>query len=91
MVEFSTIIVASCRVYNHIKPPSQIYGGCDYMLFKVKIMDNELIIFEQEGIEPMWEDETNKHGGRWLLNIDKRERKEGVLDNIWMETVNNYN
>ena len=23
------------RVYNHIKPPSVITSGCDYMLFKV--------------------------------------------------------
>ncbi|XP_003384312.1 PREDICTED: eukaryotic translation initiation factor 4E-like [Amphimedon queenslandica] len=61
-------------VYNHIKPPSQISSGCDYMLFK-------------EGIEPMWEDKTNKDGGRWLLNIDKRDRKDGVLDNVWMETL----
>uniref|UniRef100_A0A1X7V194 Death domain-containing protein n=1 Tax=Amphimedon queenslandica TaxID=400682 RepID=A0A1X7V194_AMPQE len=61
-------------VYNHIKPPSQLSSGCDYMLFK-------------EGIEPMWHDKTNKNGGRWLLNIDKRDRKYGVLDNIWKETV----
>ncbi|XP_019851087.1 PREDICTED: uncharacterized protein LOC100637079 [Amphimedon queenslandica] len=61
-------------VYNHIKPPSQLSSGCDYMLFK-------------EGIEPMWHDKTNKNGGRWLLNIDKRDRKYGVLDNIWKETL----
>ena len=35
----------------------------------------------------MWEDKTNKDGGRWLLNLDKKERKEGVLDGVWMETV----
>ncbi|XP_019848927.1 PREDICTED: uncharacterized protein LOC100636944 [Amphimedon queenslandica] len=61
-------------VYNHIKPPSRISSGCDYMLFK-------------EGIEPMWDDKANKDGGRWLLNIDKRERKDGVLDNVWIETL----
>ncbi|XP_019848914.1 PREDICTED: eukaryotic translation initiation factor 4E-1A-like [Amphimedon queenslandica] len=61
-------------VYNHIKRPSQISSGCDYMLFK-------------EGIEPMWEDKTNKDGGRWLLNINKRRRKCGVLDNVWIETL----
>ena len=43
--------------------------------------------FLQEGIQPMWEDKTNKDGGRWLLNLDKKERKEGVLDGVWMETV----
>ena len=43
----------------------------------------------QDGIEPMWEDERNKMGGRWLLNIEKRkgdDRKE-ILNNCWMETV----
>uniref|UniRef100_A0A1X7VIC9 Uncharacterized protein n=1 Tax=Amphimedon queenslandica TaxID=400682 RepID=A0A1X7VIC9_AMPQE len=40
-----------------------------------------------EGIEPMWEDKTNKDGGRWLLNINKRRRKCGVLDNVWIETL----
>ena len=40
----------------------------------------------QEGIEPMWEDPRNKSGGRWLLNVDKKDRRE-VLDNCWMETV----
>lgn len=39
----------------------------------------------------MWEDKTNKNGGRWLLNLDKRERKDGVLDNVWMETVKSHN
>ena len=38
----------------------------------------------------MWEDKTNKDGGRWLLNLDKKERKEGVLDGVWMETVSDY-
>jgi len=40
----------------------------------------------QEGIQPMWEDERNKLGGRWLVNLDKRKR--GVeLDRFWLETV----
>jgi len=34
----------------------------------------------------MWEDERNKLGGRWLVNLDKRKR--GVeLDRFWLETV----
>ena len=35
----------------------------------------------------MWEDKTNKDGGRWLLTLDRRERKEGTVDYVWMETV----
>ena len=40
----------------------------------------------QEGIEPMWEDPKNRNGGRWLLNLDKKDR-QSCLDNCWMETV----
>ena len=25
-------------VYNHIKPPSQVTNGCDYMIFKVFVV-----------------------------------------------------
>lgn len=60
-------------VYNHIKPASQISSGCDYMLFK-------------DGIEPMWEDTHNRAGGRWLVNLDKRDRRD-ILDQCWLETL----
>jgi len=40
----------------------------------------------QEGIQPMWEDERNKLGGRWLVNLDKRKRG-AELDRFWLETV----
>ena len=36
----------------------------------------------------MWEDVKNKEGGRWLFNLDKRDRKE-FLDSCWLETVSN--
>ena len=35
----------------------------------------------------MWEDRTNKDGGRWLLTLDKGQRRDGLFDNTWMETV----
>ena len=40
----------------------------------------------QEGIKPMWEDERNKKGGRWLINLDKKQRAS-CLDNFWLEVV----
>ena len=40
----------------------------------------------QEGIQPMWEDDRNKKGGRWLINLDKRQRNT-ELDRFWLETV----
>lgn len=40
----------------------------------------------QEGIQPMWEDERNKRGGRWILNVQNRR----IVDSIWMETVRRH-
>lgn len=34
----------------------------------------------------MWEDDRNKKGGRWLINLDKRQR-HADLDKFWIETV----
>ena len=47
--------------------------GCDYSLFK-------------DGIEPMWEDEKNKRGGRWLITLNKQQRRSD-LDRFWLETL----
>jgi len=60
-------------LYNHIQPASKLPSGCDYSLFK-------------DGIQPMWEDERNKRGGRWLINLNKHQRHTD-LDNFWMETL----
>lgn len=60
-------------VYNHIQAASKLQSGCDYSLFK-------------EGIEPMWEDERNKKGGRWLVNTQKNFRQQ-ELDRLWLETL----
>lgn len=46
-------------LHNHIRGPSEIKMGTDYMLFK-------------SHIRPMWEDETNNRGGRWTLSINKQ-------------------
>ena len=40
----------------------------------------------QDGIQPMWEDVKNKSGGRWLFNLEKRDRRD-LLDHCWLETV----
>ena len=40
----------------------------------------------QEGVQPMWEDDMNKTGGRWLINLEKKQRMTD-LDNFWLETV----
>lgn len=60
-------------LYNHIELASRIPAGCDYSLFK-------------EGIKPMWEDDRNKKGGRWLINLDKKQRSS-CLDSFWLEMI----
>lgn len=60
-------------LYNHIKTASELRHGCDYSMFK-------------QGIQPMWEDDQNKCGGRWLINLDKKQRVV-ELDNFWLELL----
>lgn len=40
----------------------------------------------QDGIKPMWEDDRNRRGGRWLITLSKQQRKSD-LDRFWLETV----
>jgi len=60
-------------LYNHIELAGRLPSGCDYSLFK-------------EGVKPMWEDERNRKGGRWLINLDKKQRLQ-CLDNFWLEVM----
>ena len=46
---------------------------------------NQILTFK-EGIKPMWEDDKNKRGGRWLINLDKKQRQNS-LDNFWLEVM----
>ncbi|EDW78719.2 uncharacterized protein Dwil_GK12583 [Drosophila willistoni] len=59
-------------LYNHIKPPSEIKIGSDYSLFK-------------KGILPMWEDQGNKCGGRWVINMGRCTKLE--LDKLWLDVL----
>jgi len=60
-------------LYNHIEVASRLPPGSDYSLFK-------------EGIFPDWEDPRNQAGGRWMINVDKRQRNE-FLDTYWLEIL----
>ncbi|XP_028838855.1 eukaryotic translation initiation factor 4E-1B [Denticeps clupeoides] len=60
-------------LYNNIQQPSKLSSGCDYSMFK-------------DGIEPMWEDHSNKCGGRWLITLSKQQRHT-ELDRFWLETL----
>ncbi|XP_034656925.1 eukaryotic translation initiation factor 4E1 [Drosophila subobscura] len=59
-------------LYYTIRPPSELKVGCDYSMFKL-------------GIKPMWEDEANSKGGRWLISVNKNSKAE--LDRLWLDIL----
>nr|CAD7445564.1 unnamed protein product [Timema bartmani] len=66
-------VLGRLRLFHHIKQASELKQGCDYSLFK-------------KGILPMWEDDANKRGGRWLINLEKKHRGHD-LNNYWLEVL----
>lgn len=68
MAEFGTI-EEFFSVYQHLKRPSTLPLVSDYHIFK-------------KGIRPVWEDEENKKGGKWIVRL-----KKGVSDRYWEELV----
>lgn len=62
------------RIYNNVKPPSQLSLNSNYHIFR-------------EGILPTWEDPINKGGGKFVYTIQKKVSKSGVGDEAWMFTI----
>ena len=56
-------------IYAHLKRPSQIPTVSDYHIFK-------------DGIRPVWEDDANKKGGKWIVRL-----KKGVADRYWEDLL----
>ncbi|CAH1644569.1 unnamed protein product [Spodoptera littoralis] len=71
LTSFNTVEDYWC-LYHHMKVPSELKLGQDYMIFK-------------KGIQPMWEDPHNKKGGRWLIMLDRM--TSAHMDSIWADTV----
>lgn len=74
--EKSTIPLASISsvesfwsVYSHLKRPSLLPTVSDYHIFK-------------KGIRPVWEDDANKKGGKWIVRL-----KKGVADRYWEDLL----
>lgn len=57
------------KVYTHLKRPSHLPTVSDYHFFK-------------QGIRPVWEDEQNKKGGKWIMRL-----KKGVADRYWEDLL----
>lgn len=56
-------------VYRHLKRPSDLPLVSDYHIFK-------------KGIRPVWEDDENKKGGKWIVRL-----KKGVADRYWEDLL----
>lgn len=76
--DYEKSIVAMCKfstaqefwkVFTHLKRPSSLPSVSDYHVFK-------------QGIRPVWEDEENKRGGKWIMRL-----KKGVADRYWEELL----
>ena len=65
---FSTV-EAFWTVYSHLKRPSSLPSVSDYHIFK-------------KGVRPVWEDEENKKGGKWIVRL-----KKGVSDRFWEDLL----
>jgi len=61
------------RLYNNIVPASKLVSGSDYHLFK-------------EHIEPKWEDPVNAKGGKWIIHLSNKTRKD-ELDKLWLWAI----
>ncbi|KAK2935727.1 Translation Initiation factor eIF- 4e [Fusarium oxysporum f. sp. vasinfectum] len=57
------------EIYRHLKRPSTLPVVSDFHLFK-------------KGIRPIWEDDVNKKGGKWVVRM-----KKGVADRYWEDLI----
>ncbi|CAF1435836.1 unnamed protein product [Adineta ricciae] len=75
LIELATVstVESFWSVFDRLKPASGLNQGCDYLLFK-------------KNIQPMWEDQHNRSGGRWCLNTHRNQRLSD-LDNYWLNTL----
>mmetsp|Transcript_19299 Transcript_19299/g.27150 ORF Transcript_19299/g.27150 Transcript_19299/m.27150 type:complete len:195 (-) Transcript_19299:72-656(-) len=62
------------QVFNNVKPASHLALNSNYHIFR-------------EGVQPMWEDVANLHGGKFVLSMPKRDSKAGKCDEWWLYTT----
>lgn len=55
--------------YSHLKRPSTLPVVSDYHMFK-------------KDVRPIWEDEVNRKGGKWVVRM-----KKGVADRYWEDLL----
>lgn len=57
------------KVHSHLARPGDLNGHSDYHLFK-------------KGIRPMWEDDANRSGGKWIVRL-----KKGLASRCWENLI----
>lgn len=57
------------HIYSHLKRPSSLPFVSDYHLFK-------------KDIRPIWEDDVNRKGGKWIVRM-----KKGLADRYWEDLL----
>jgi len=60
-------------LYNNIVPPSLLPAKANYYLFK-------------DDIIPAWEDDSNKNGGKWSIQLPKDKNRKNI-DKMWLYTM----
>lgn len=55
--------------YAHMSKPHDLVGHADIHLFK-------------DGIRPLWEDDANKNGGKWIVRL-----KKGLANRCWENLI----
>lgn len=60
-------------LYNSIISPTELSKGCDYALFR-------------NSIRPMWEDEHNQNGGRWIITLENNIAQSEV-NQLWLDIL----
>ncbi|KAL6722184.1 hypothetical protein ACLMJK_001291 [Lecanora helva] len=68
LAQFATV-ESFWTIYTHLKRPSTLPSVSDYHIFR-------------KGIRPVWEDEENKRGGKWIIRL-----KKGVSDRYWEDLL----
>jgi len=57
------------QIYSHLQRPNDLPNVSDYHLFKA-------------GIRPIWEDDANKLGGKWMIRL-----KKGLASRFWEQLI----